>query len=176
VRTAVLLSLFAVRAIAQNPQPEILAPYYETPQSIVERMLALAGLKPGENMFDLGSGDGRIVITAAQKYKANATGVELDPALVKRSRARINHLRLSSGARIIEGDLLRQDYSSADVVTVFLLPIANEKLIPLLEKQLKSGARVVSHNTAFAPWVPAKVETIDDDGEGHSHKLYLYQR
>ena len=176
MRTALLLSLFASAASAQNPQTEILAPYYATPQAIVERMLALAGLKPGENMFDLGSGDGRIVITAARKYKANAIGVEVDPALVKRSRARIDSLRLSSLARIIEGDLLRQDYSSADVVTVFLLPIANEKLIPLLEKQLKAGARVVSHNTPFTPWVPAKVEAIDDDGEGHSHKLYLYRR
>jgi predicted RNA methylase len=171
-----LFSLLAVRARAQNPQTEILAPYYATPQAVVERMLALAGLKPGENMFDLGSGDGRIVITAARKYKANATGVELDPALVKQSRARINRPPLSSLARIIEGDLLRQDYSAADVVTVFLLPIANEKLIPMLEKQLKPGARVVSHNTPFAPWVPVKVEAIDDDGEGHSHKLYLYRR
>jgi hypothetical protein len=70
--------------------------------------------------------------------------------------------------------LLKQDYSSADLITVYLLPIANKKLTALFEKQLKSGARVVSHNTPLAPWVPAKVEVIDDDGEGRSHKLYLY--
>jgi predicted RNA methylase len=139
-------------------------------------MLKLGDLQPGEKMFDLGSGDGRIVILAARKYKADATGVEFDPALVKQSIGRIKSLRLASLARIIEGDLLKQDYSSADLLTIYLLPIANEKLIPMFEKQLKAGARVVSHNTPFAPWTPVKVETIDDDGEGHSHKLYLYKR
>jgi tRNA1(Val) A37 N6-methylase TrmN6 len=139
-------------------------------------MLKLGRLRAGENMFDLGSGDGRIVILAARKYKANATGVEFDPALVKQSMARIKGLRLSPLARIIEGDLLKQDYSSADLLTVYLLPFANEKLIPMFEKQLKAGARVVSHNAPFAPWTPVTVETIYDDGEGQSHKLYLYKR
>ena len=120
--------------------------------------------------------DGRIVILAASKYKADATGVEFDPALVKQSRARITGLQLSRQAHIIEGDLLKQDYSSAGLLTVYLLPIANAKLIPMLEKQLKPGARVVSHNTPFAPWIPVKVEIINDGGEGSSHRLYLYQR
>lgn len=170
------LGVLVAALSAQDRRIENLAPYYATPQVVVDRMLKLGGLQAGEKMFDLGSGDGRIVILAARVYKAEATGIEFDPALVKQSMARIKSLRLSSLARIIEGDLLKQDYSSADLLTVYLLPIANEKLIPMFEKQLKAGARVVSHNTPFAPWTPVKVETIDDDGEGHSHKLYLYKR
>jgi protein-L-isoaspartate O-methyltransferase len=168
--------LWAVALTAQDKGIEVLGPYYPTPAMVVDRMLKLAGLAPGEKMFDLGSGDGRIVIQAARKYGAHATGVEFDGALVKQSTQRIKRLGLTATARIVQGDLLKQDYSSADVLTIYLLPIANDKLIPILEKQLKPGARVVSHNTAFAPWTPEKVETIDDDGEGHSHRLYLYKR
>jgi protein-L-isoaspartate O-methyltransferase len=176
--TAVRYVLPAMCAAALFAQDKIesLAPFYTTPPMVVERMLKLGGLRAGEKMFDLGSGDGRIVILAASKYKADATGVEFDPALVKQSRARIKRLELFSLARIVEGDLLRQDYSAADLLTVYLLPIANDRLIPLFEKQLKPGARVVSHNTEFAPWTPSKIETINDDGEGHSHKLYLFVR
>src|SRR5438477_4049396 len=161
---------------AQAPKDDQLAPYYPTPQAVVDRMLKLGGLQAGEKMFDLGSGDGRIVIMAARKYKADATGVELDDALYKQSMQRIRSLGLAATARIIHGDLLKQDYASADLLTVYLLPIANEKLAPIFEKQLKKGARIVSHNSEFAPWIPAKVETIENDGEGHSHRLYLYTR
>ena len=170
-----LLAMCAAALFAQD-KIESLAPFYTTPPMVVERMLKLGGLRAGEKMFDLGSGDGRIVILAAKKYQADATGVEFDPALVKQSRTRIKRLELFSLAHIIEGDLLRQDYSSADLITVFLLPIANDKLIPLFEKQLKPGARVVSHNTDFSPWTASKVETIKADGEGHLHKLFLYVR
>jgi len=163
-------------AAEQKQEAEVLAPYYETPEMVVDRMLQLGNLRPGERMFDLGSGDGRIVIMSAQKYRADATGVELDSALVKQSNKRIKKLGLGSSARILEGDLLKQDYSSADLITVYLLPFGNEKLTPLLEKQLKPGCRVVSHNAAFTSWTPVKVEEINSDGEGHSHRLYLYQR
>src|SRR5882724_3010396 len=92
-----------------------LAPYFPTPQTVVDKMLQLGGLKAGEKMFDLGSGDGRIVIMAAQKYKANAVGVELNESLVRQSTDRIKSLGLATTARIIQGDLLQQDYSSADL-------------------------------------------------------------
>ena len=176
MRYSGLLLLAAFVLSAQDGKIESLAPYYATPEVVVDRMLKLGGLQAGEKMFDLGSGDGRIVIQAARKYKADATGVELDDALVKASMARIKRLGLADLARIIHGDLLKQDYSSADLLTVYLLPIANEKLMPILEKQLKKGARIVSHNTEFSPWIPAKVDTIENDGEGHSHRLYLYIR
>ncbi len=127
-------------------------------------------------MFDLGSGDGRLVIAAARKYKADATGVELDDSLYRQSMARINSLGLSASARIIHGDLLKQDYSSADLLTVYLLPVGNDKVTPILEKQLKKGTRIVAHDFEFSAWKPEKTVDIDDDGEGRSHRLYLYRR
>ncbi len=162
--------------LSAQQEAEKLAPYYPTPESIVEKMLQLAELKPGEKMFDLGSGDGRIVIMAAQKFGADATGVELDKDLWKQSTDRIKSLGLERRARIIHGDLLKQDYSSADVITLYLLPSSNDKVRPLLEKQLKKGARVVSHDFEVSGWTPAKTEYIEDDGEGRSHTLYLYRR
>jgi len=153
-----------------------LAPYYPTPATIVDKMLQLAGVKAGEKVYDLGSGDGRIVIMAARKYKANAYGVELDESLVRQSTARIKTLGLAPTAHIIQGDLLEQDYTSADVLTIYLLPVAIEKVTPILEKQLKKGARVVAHDFEFFHWMPARIVDIDDDGEGRSHRLFLYKR
>jgi protein-L-isoaspartate O-methyltransferase len=176
-RNTILLLLAAVGALAQDKQddPKI-APYFPTPQTIVDKMLQLGELKAGEKMYDLGSGDGRIVIMAARKYKADATGVELDDALFKQSSQRIKTLGLDSLARIVHGDLMQQDYSSYDLLTIYLLPVAIEKVTPLFEKQLKKGARIVAHDFEFPKWTPAKILDIDDDGEGRSHRLYLYRR
>jgi protein-L-isoaspartate O-methyltransferase len=161
----------------QSAEGEILAPYYPTPETIVGHMLQLGGLKAGEKMYDLGSGDGRIVIIAAQKFHAEAVGVELNRDLAKQSSARILKLGLDRSARIVNGDLLKQNYSSADLVTVYLLPQSiDNKVQPLLDKQLKKGARVVAHDFEFRNWKPEKVENIADDGEGRSHALYLYRK
>jgi len=169
--------LLAVAALHAQSDGDKLAPYYPTPETIVEKMLQLGGLRAGEKMFDLGSGDGRIVILAAQKFHAEAVGVELDQDLSRRSMARIEKLGLTKTARIINGDLLKQDYASADLVTVYLLPDSIEnKVLPLLDKQLKKGARVVAHDFEFKSWTPEKVENIADDGEGRSHTLYLYRK
>jgi protein-L-isoaspartate O-methyltransferase len=170
------LALLALALTGQDKPTEKLAPYYPTPEIIVEKMLQLGGLKAGEKMFDLGSGDGRIVIIAAQKFKAEATGVEFDDALYKQSMEKIKNLGLSATARIIHGDLLKQDYASADLLTVYLLPMSNDKVTPILEKQLKKGTRIVAHDFEFSAWTPVKIEDIDDDGEGRSHRLYLYKR
>jgi predicted RNA methylase len=162
---------------AQNGAGEKLAPYYPTPQTIVEKMLELGGLKAGEKMFDLGSGDGRIVIMAAQKFHAEAVGIEIDRDLWKQSMDRIRKLGLEKTARIVNGDLLQQNYSSADLVTVYLLPESiDAKVQPLLDRQLKKGARVVAHDFEFRNWTPEKVESIADDGEGRSHSIYLYRK
>ena len=162
--------------MAQDGDARKLAPFYPTPETIVERMLQLGELKAGEKMFDLGSGDGRIVIMAAQKFHADATGVELDKDLAKQSTEKIRKLGLQKTARIVNGDLLKQSYGSADLITVYLLTVSNDKVLPLLERELKKGTRVVSHDYEFKSWTPEKVETIDDDGEGRSHTLYLYRR
>jgi tRNA A58 N-methylase Trm61 len=162
---------------AQDTDAEKLAPYYPTPETIVETMLHLGGLKAGEKVFDLGSGDGRIVIMAAQKFHAEAVGVELDTDLWRQSTEKIRKLGLEKNAHIVNGDLLKQNYSSADLVTVYLLPDpVNTKVQPLLDKQLKKGARVVAHDFEFRNWTPEKVENIADDGEGRSHTLYLYRK
>jgi protein-L-isoaspartate O-methyltransferase len=174
-KLAIFLGCAVLRA--QSVDAEKLAPYYPTPETIVEKMLQLGGLKAGEKMFDLGSGDGRIVILAAQKFHAEAYGVELDKDLVKQSTSRILKLGLEKNARIVSGDLLKQNYSSADLVTVYLLPDAvNNKVQPLLDKQLKKGARIVAKDFDFRNWTPEKVENIADDGEGRSHTLYLYRK
>ncbi len=169
--------LFCAMSRAQSADGEKIAPYYPTPETIVEKMLQLGGLKAGERMFDLGSGDGRIVIMAAKRFHAQAVGVELDKDLSARSTAEIARLGLQKNARIINGDLLQQNYSSADLVTVYLMPEGiNNKVQPLLDKQLKKGARVVAHDFEFKNWTPEKVENIADDGEGRSHTLYLYRK
>src|SRR5437764_307036 len=128
---------------AAEPTGEKLAPYYPTPETIVERMLEFGQLKAGEKMYDLGSGDGRIVIMAARKYHADATGVELDTDLVLESSAKIRQFGLQKTARIIHGDILKQNYSSANLVTVYLLPESNIKVRPLLDAQLRKGTRIV---------------------------------
>jgi protein-L-isoaspartate O-methyltransferase len=178
MRRACCLLLFGWAALrAQTGDAEKLAPYYPTPETIVDKMLMLGGLKAGEKMYDLGSGDGRIVIVAAQKFHAEAVGVELDKDLCKQSAAKIHKLGLDKNAHIVNGDLLKQDYSSADLVTVYLLPDAvNNKVQPLLDRQLKKGARVVAKDFGFQNWTPEKVENIADDGEGRSHTLYLYRK
>jgi protein-L-isoaspartate O-methyltransferase len=161
---------------AQDGGGAKLAPYYPTPESVVDKMLQLGELKAGEKIFDLGSGDGRIVILAAQKFHADATGVELDRELARKSREKIRQLGLEKSAHIVTGDLLAQNYSSADLVTVYLLPVSNDRVQPLLDKQLKKGSRVVAHDFEIRGWTPEKVEQIDDDGEGRSHTLYLYRK
>jgi ubiquinone/menaquinone biosynthesis C-methylase UbiE len=171
----VLTAMLAWQEPGRNPN--ILAPYYPTPELVVQKMLEFGGLKPGETMFDLGSGDGRIVFMAAKLFQANAIGVELDNDLARQSAEQVRKLGLQKTARIIHGDLLKQDYTTADLLTVYLLPSTiNDKVKPMLERQLKKGARVVSHDFNFPGWKHTKSLTIDDDGEGRSHTLYLYVR
>ncbi len=170
-----LFCIFLLALQDRDKPPERAAPFYPTPQVVVERMLKLGELKRGEKLYDLGSGDGRIVILGAQKFNAKSTGVELDHALVLQSRERIAKLGLQSGASIIEGDLFKQDYSDADLITVYLLPITNIRLSPVLEKILKRGARLVCHDFEFTEWKVEKTETMED-AEGRSHTLFLYRR
>jgi predicted RNA methylase len=162
-------------AHAQEKPAEKLAPYYPTPPPIVQKMLELSGLKAGEKMFDLGSGDGRIVLMAASKFNAKATGVELDASLARQSAEEIRRRGLDKSANVIHGDILKQDYSSADVVTAYLLPAAMQLVRPILEKQLKKGARVIAHDFEMAGWTAEKVESLEDD-EGRSHTIFLYRR
>ena len=179
MKIAACLSVLPLAVLLAQDKPaatEKLAPYYPTPETIVKKMLQLGELKAGEKMYDLGSGDGRIVIMAADQFHAIAVGVEFDKDLVRQSTEKIFNLHLQKTARIIAGDILQQDYSSADLLTVYLLPMSNDKVRPILDKQLKKGTRVVAHDFEFKDWKPEKVESIEDDGEGRSHTLFLYRR
>lgn len=153
----------------------LLAQYYPTPKIVVRRMLEMTGLQSGETMFDIGSGDGRIVLMAAKNFGARAIGVELKRDLVEVSRQAIARTGAGGKVRIIHGDALEQDYSSADAITVYLLPEFLDRLQPILTKQLKPGTRIVSHDYGFRGWKPIKTVEMDDD-EGRKHTLFLYKR
>jgi predicted O-methyltransferase YrrM len=147
-----------------------LAPYVGTPVRVMDRMLDLANIKPGETVYDLGCGDGRIVIAAALRYKAKAVGVEISPKLASQATSAIDKAGLNGRARIIQGDLLEVDLTGADVVTIYLATQLNAQLRPRLEKYLHAGARVVSHDYAVPGWKPTKIERTDG-----KHVIYVYE-
>jgi ubiquinone/menaquinone biosynthesis C-methylase UbiE len=150
-----------------------LAPYVVSPQQIVDRMLELADPKPNETVYDLGSGDGRILITAVQRYRAKAVGIEISDGLVQSTADRIQKLGLQNEARVIHADFLQVDLSPADVVTMYLATDTNEMLRPNLEKYLRNGVRVVSHDYAVPGW---KATVVDKDlPEARGHVIYLYR-
>ena len=150
-----------------------LAPFVASPQPVVDRMLDIANLKPGEKLYDLGCGDGRIVITAAKRFGAQAVGIELSKRLVDTAEQQIKAAELTATAKVIQGNLLEADLSDADVVTIYLETGSNELLRPRLEKQLKPGARVVSHDFEVRGWKPTRVDKIH--AYNRHHVIYLYQ-
>jgi len=159
---------------AQTDHAKSLAPFVPSPQNIVEKMLEAAQLKPGETIFDLGCGDGRVLITASQKFRAKAVGVELSPKLAQMARDQIRHNNLAESAKVIEGNLLDVDLSAADVVTLYLLTESNARLRPNLERYLKPGTRVVSHDFEIRGWKPARVEEVQ--AHRRMHRIYVYVR
>jgi predicted transcriptional regulator len=176
-RVGIALMVLGVASLAwaQNSivDPRSLAPYVPTPQKVVERMLQLAGVQDNDTVYDLGSGDGRIVITAAQKFGAKAVGVELDRALVKATEDRIHDLKIEDRAQILNANIIDVDLSQASVVTLYLLTSGNEIVKPKLESSLKPGTRVVSHDFQISGWVPIRTETLR--GQGRQHKIYVYE-
>ena len=177
-----LLITVATTANAQEASPptaedqkDRLAPFVPTPQKIVEAMLRLANVDKYDRVYDLGSGDGRIVITAAKDFKAEAVGVELDDDLYKKSSARIAELGLQKRAKILHANMYHVSLRMATVVTLYLLTSVNERLKPILERDLRPGARVVTHDFQIPGWAPEKSEMVFSD-LGVSHTLYLYIR
>lgn len=149
-------------------------PFVPTPLEVVDRMLELAEVKKGDVVYDLGSGDGRIIIRAAKKYGVRGVGVEIDPDLVRRARDNAWKEEVDHLAEFLEQDALTVDVSSATVVTLYMLPEFNAKLRPILWKQLKPGSRVVSHDFPIEGWTPVKVEKMRGDFI-HDHTLYLWR-
>jgi SAM-dependent methyltransferase len=149
-------------------------PFVPTPIEVVDRMLELAEVKIGDVLYDVGSGDGRIVIRAAKKYGVRAVGIEIDGELVDRARARARDEGVDHLVEFREQDALTADISEATVVTLYMLPEFNYKLRPKLEK-LKSGARVVSHDFGIEGWLPLKMEKAGATNRMHAHTIYLWK-
>ncbi len=145
--------------------------YIPTPKDIVRRMLQLADVRRGELVFDLGAGDGRILIEAVRKFGAHAFGVELDPERFARIRDRLR--ATGTVAEVIQEDFMKVNLSSADVVAIYLSPSVNSKLAPKLKDELKLGARVVSLDYVLPGWVPERELSITSGGI--SRKIYLYR-
>jgi SAM-dependent methyltransferase len=148
------------RAAGQGEEKELDAPYVPTPQVVVDHMLELAGVKPGDRVIDLGSGDGRLVIAAARKYGANGIGIEIDPRLVQRSNEAARRAGLADRVKFLQQDLFETDFSEANVLTLYLLPDVNLALRPKILADMKPGARVVSHDYGMREWRPDAEETI----------------
>lgn len=151
---------------------ENLGPSIPTPALVVERMLEAGSVKPSDVVYDLGSGDGRIVIAAAQKFGAKAVGVEMMPDLCRQSQQRIKELGLADRASIMEGSVFHVDVSPATVVTMFFMTDSNERLRPNLEKMLKPGTRVVSNQFPIKGWKPVSVSHVK---AGIDYTIYLYE-
>jgi len=155
-----------------------IAPYVASPPPVVRQMLVLCELKPDEIVYDLGCGDGRVVIMAAQEFGARGVGVELREDLVKQAYEKVFDLGLDSKVKIIQSDLFKVDLTPADVVTLYLTTSANEKVKPKLESELKRGSRIVSHDYEILGWKPSRIDKFCENPRlGYpSHTLYVYRR
>jgi cyclopropane fatty-acyl-phospholipid synthase-like methyltransferase len=155
-------------------------PFVPTPIEVVDKMLEMAQVKKGDVLYDLGSGDGRIVIRAAKKYGVRAVGIEMDPFLLKKARQDAKAAGVSHLVEFRSEDALQTDLSRATVVTLYMLPWFNEKLRPNLKKYLKPGARIVAHDFGIEGWTPDKTEKLSNPekkagGYVHYHTLHLWR-
>jgi len=147
-----------------------IAPFVQTPLEVAKKMLDLSQVKPGEVLYDLGCGDGRLIILAAKDIGAKSTGIELREDLVERARTEIKRLDLEDKVKVIQGNFFDVNISDANVITLYLTSSANERLRPKLEAELKPGARVVSHDFKVPGWKPVGVY---DELLGHT--IYTYR-
>ena len=143
------------------------APWVPTQMGNVRKMLSIAEVKPGDIVYDLGSGDGRIIITAAKEFHARSVGVEVNPLWVLWTRWRIRKLKLNERVGVVWGYFFSKDLSKVDVVTLYLLQKTNDKLKQKLEKELKPGSRIVSHIFTFKDWKPVNTDS--------KAQIYLYK-
>jgi trans-aconitate methyltransferase len=180
---AVLLSLaltmlVAVAACAQAPAPAATprkpldVPYVPTNDRVVAEMLKMADVKKTDVLYDLGSGDGRIPITAAQRFGTRGVGIDIDPERITEAKQNAVVAGVADRVRFIEGDIFDADIKEATVVTLYLLPEINLRLRPKLLSDLKPGTRIVSHNYDMGDWAPLKTVTLEV--EGTTHTVYYW--
>jgi ribosomal protein L11 methylase PrmA len=175
VALASLVIAVCVELSAQvTEQSRSLAPYVPTPQDVVERMLTLAEVGRNDVVYDLGCGDGRIVITAARKFGARGVGVDIDPDRIKESEVNAKTAGVQDRVTFKQQDAMTVDLSPATVVTLYLLSASNLKLRPILTKQLRPGARIVSHAFSMGDWEPVKKDDFNDSA-GTPRTLYLWK-
>lgn len=155
-----------------TPGVKLDAPYVSTPQSVVEAMLRLAAVRQGDLVYDLGCGDGRIVITAARDFGARGVGIDIDPRRIEEANALARLAGVSANVRFTVQDLFKTDFSEATVVALYLFPELNAKLLPKFRAELKPGTRVVSHQYPIGDWKPDRIETAWSGSL--DHRLYLW--
>jgi len=167
--------LIFIASAAGQQTPKLDVPYVPTPHEVVDAMLKLADVKKGDVVYDLGCGDGRIVIAAVKKFAAKkGLGIDIDPERVKESKANAEKEGVKDKVEFRTGDVLKlESVADADVVTLYLLPEINLKLRPMLQKTLKKGARIVSHDFDMGDWKPDKTERLTDK-KGTDHKIFLW--
>jgi SAM-dependent methyltransferase len=158
----------------KRPDAPHLAPYVPTPQEVVDRMLRLGAVTKSDVVYDLGCGDGRIPITAAKRFGARGVGVDIDPQRIAEANANAKREGVTHLVKFLLQDALTTDVSEATVVTLYLLSASNLKLRPILTKQLKPGARIVSHAFSMGDWQPDAVDNFVDSA-GTSRTLYLWK-
>lgn len=141
--------------------PRLDVPFVPTPQPVVDKMLELAKVGKGDFLIDLGSGDGRIPVTAAKKYGVRALGVDLNPQRIKEANERAKEAGVTDLVEFRQQDLFETDLSKADVLTMYLLPSVNLKLRPKIMKEMKPGSRIVSHAFDMGDWAPEQKVTVD---------------
>src|SRR3954462_6231919 len=176
-RCAIALAIAALAA-AQSAQPKkpLDVPYVPTTDEAVNAMLKLADVKKGDVVYDLGCGDGRIVIAAAKKYGARGVGIDIDPQRIAEANANAKRAGVEKLVRFEENDLFQSNFKDATVVTLFLLSSVNLKLKPKLLAELKPGTRIVSNTFDMGDWKPEKEITVDNSEENAflSHRLYRW--
>ena len=170
-RSAIRLGVLLIVA-GCTPLPGQDVPYVQTPLPVVDAMLRAAGVGRDDLVYDLGSGDGRIVIAAARDFGAHAVGVEIDPRLVAESTRLAERAGVADLVRFVQGDLFQTDLSPATVVTMFLTPEINLRLRLKLLSELRPGARVVSHRFDMGDWQPDR--RVQLDLEGYPYLVYLW--
>jgi SAM-dependent methyltransferase len=163
LRATLFLTFWAATmAIAQDATPpELDVPYVPTRQTVVDAMLKLAKVNKNDVVYDLGCGDGRIVITAAKQYGATGTGIDINPERIKEANENAKAANVTDKVKFEQADLFKTDFSKASVVTLYLLPAVNLKLRPILLKQLKPGTRIVSHAFNMGDWEPEQKIEVD---------------